>query len=121
MKLETVGELRELIKQNGGVLTIGTIAFETEDGKDIDVRHKGELCMWFSSSVSNHETIVGTESVTGVFQEKTTTEINLQEVNENLIAEITTLKSELEKNKLSLGKVEAYEKLLIGRELTIGK
>jgi hypothetical protein len=124
VKLETVGDLRELIKANNGVLNIGTLTFKFDSDLkgDIDVNHRGSLVMWISKGVGNAESLDSTEtySTTGVFDDKTE-EPDPQIEIDRLNAEVRKLKKENVEASLAVGKVEAYEKLLIGRELTIGR
>ena len=44
-----------------------------------------------------------------------------KEENDQLKKEVVTLETKVAANNLTVGKVEAYEKLLIGRDITISK
>ena len=122
MKIETVGNLRKLVDDNNGAFRIGTLSFANNDG-DIDVRHRGDIVMWFSSELKDENSLIGTESVTGIFYEKESDfcEPDPQEEINKLKSEIVTLKQSVKDCGLNAGKVVAYENILLGRDLTIGK
>ena len=120
MKIKTIQDLDNLIQDNDGKLVIGSIVFERNDN-DIDVRVNDSLVMWFSFS----NTDLTEFSVTGLFSKKQDlVKEELKKVqleNENLVVEVANLNSKIKESGKLAGKVEAYEKLLMHRELTVGK
>ena len=118
--METVGHLKFDIGKNGGFeLKIGQLSFEYEGGEsDIDIKLEDDLIAYVPSGTSDDTALKDVElSVMG----------DIKRGKEALREErkATKLMEEAEKIRqesiLAVGKVEAYEKLLIGRDITISK
>lgn len=130
--MKTLKDVRSLILQNGGEIKIGNLIFKHEEGKDIDVYIKDRLVFW----IHGHETddskldeIYGTiateienlndsSSIENTLRQQIT---DLEMANKEKEKIIYSLKEDSQNNEFVRGKVEAYEKLLISREVTIGK
>lgn len=116
--MKTIKDLKLVIVSLGGVMKIGGLEFEYKIGQDIDVKLDGDLIMWVSKDIEDD-----------ILLAEVLYTVNFDVENgKNARQEVKVLQKtieELEKatgsNSLALGKVEAYEKILIGRELTIGK
>ena len=128
MEIKTIRDLKNLIGVNMG-LKIGCISFEyPNEGGDIDIELNGQLLAWFdkpadetlledvNSTVSSDFTGLK-EKIDGLKEEKREIEIKFKEIE----TERNTLLEIKKSGELALGKVEAYEKLLIGRDLNISK
>ena len=114
--MKTIGDLRQLIKENGEALVLGELVFTWKDGEDIDIKFQGRLIQWIQETVSDETELHAAETsqssdIERAFEKKKNTEA--------LEAKIVDLEKKLQENALSIGKVEAYEKLLIGRGVTI--
>lgn len=120
-KIETIGDLREVIKQNGGELKIGKLTLAYEENGDIDINFDDSLIQWFSAS--NNDTFSLTDEATYTYQDSPTQVREEEGVKWKEYREMEKKLAELEKtatdNNLALGKVEAYEKILIGRAFTV--
>ncbi len=118
--MKTVGDLRKFISEHSGELVLGSLSFEMPAGPggDIDVHLLGDLITWFPKGTSDDEPLASS----------TMCNLEIKEGKEAK-AEVSRLKEEMENIKkilpptdlFALGKVEAYEKLLIGRNITISK
>jgi hypothetical protein len=145
--MKTLKDLREAIIKNEGSLAIGQLRFIHNAGQDVDVHLGSRLVFWISSQDKDEdllENLRGTISsdVEGLdhksdFEQEylckfiDNTEQFFKRIRQNTIEEelrtdLADVKKQLaEKEKLvknselALGKVEAYEKLLIGRGVTI--
>lgn len=130
--IKTVGDLKKLIAASEGDLKIGPFSFrhipdEDETVKvDVDIYFNDTLFAWFSGPQDDAALDSGF-SVAGEFKDIKKNEAEFKMKISALETENETLKSEkavvvdlLETQKLSAGKVEAYEKLLIGRTVTLG-
>lgn len=53
--MKTLGELRELIAQNEGVLKIGHLQFKWDSESDVDVYLEGDLICWFSKTLRDDD------------------------------------------------------------------
>lgn len=130
MELKTIGDLKRLIRLEGE-LKIGsngiTFAYPN-DGGDIDISLGGKLFAWFGAP--SDETMLE-DAMYQVSSDFTNLQDKIDDLKgENRVLEVKFKEVENEKNsllevkknnELALGKVEAYEKLLIGRDLTISK
>lgn len=129
--MKTVKDLRDLVQANDGQINIGglVIATNKDERTDINIRWKGKLLTWVRGieldgcDLSNVDT-----KLTDDFIVDKTTEVSLgseiTRLKENLngiAKENSRLLEMVKQNDLAVGKVEAYEKLLIGREISIGK
>lgn len=132
-KIKKLGELRKLIEENDGIIHIGRFDIKYSSGADIDFRLDSNLIMWIGSGSDDDELLDGLfHSVDSKFETK-------KGDGKDEVAELKDQKSKLEKkileqgdrieklvklydeSKKDLGKVEAYEKLLIGRTVSIGE
>lgn len=122
--LQTIEDLKNLLIENNGEIRIGS--FKITQGSDVDFYLENKLIGWIPSNFDN-----GRKLEEDVFSKSADIFPNINDKDER-IASLTKEKETLEKElkeaenlkiqvDLSLGKVEAYEKLLIGRDITIGK
>jgi len=122
-----IGDLRRLIKEAGGSILIGEAKIKYNEGGDIDVFIGSSLVAWAHSSNGDEVPLDQiTASTNGDFKKEAVQ--NLTEMVTEKDKEIVDLREKLErseqdakKNELAVGKVEAYEKLLIGRSVSIGE
>lgn len=123
--MKTIKDLEEIIKESGGVFQIGGLMFEqSSPDADIDVKIAEELVMWFSNTEDKNASLNDAEvySLSGKFtesgkkraQEKRAKLTELEEQNTELIKKAG-------ENVSAVGKVEAYEKLLLGRTVSLGQ
>jgi len=124
--MKTLQDLRDLISQNDGKITIGALTFSYNkiDEADIDVHFQNVLIMWFSGTFDATSPLSEMYTVTSVFEEQKAAlrekmEKKKEEANTPAPVVAETNKESVE--QFALGKVEAYEKILMGRDLTIGK
>lgn len=127
MKLETVGHLRALLTENNNKIELGKLKISCKEGGDIDFHMDGYFCMWFSE-LEPDITPLSDESkisiVTGYFDRNKALEDQNEELQKELVvlrAELKSIKGNNEMVDINKGKVEAYENLLLGRQVTIGK
>lgn len=123
MIIKTIGDLRKLVEENEGEIKIGSIVITYKQNEDIDIHFDGSLIEYYNSGSASESNLIEE----GSFSIMDSPSI-LREKNEKERKELRELKEEMEvkdkrfvENNLSLGKVEAYEKLLIGRDITISK
>jgi hypothetical protein len=131
--MKTLGDLRELLKANDGKIEIGGISIIGIENQDIDIKYGYQLVAWYSSTQDSENLLDDDGTFTKDFSFRKKIEgsdkekiLNEQlEEKEKIIEEnkkeITGLETMVHSNALAVGKVEAYEKLLIGREITISK
>lgn len=120
MEIKTIGDLRKLMVANGGSLKIGSFEFKSAgDGNDIDVNFQDNLVAWYQS-ISLDDQLLD-EGMTVSSDWDANESKKLRKTNRDLENEIIEMKGKAKSDELALGKVEAYEKLLIGREITISK
>jgi hypothetical protein len=121
-----IKQLRELIIESDGKLVIGKLSFEMkkdEDGKDgdIDIHFNEHLIQWVKSETDGEkelsdDEICNVQSDFLEFKDKLFEAQRAKIKAEEMVEEIklASVSSELLK-----GKVEAYEKMLIGRGVTL--
>ena len=123
--MKTLGELRQLIIEHDGTLQIGALKFTYATEEDIDINFDGQLVMWFSKDKSD-DCLLSAETFS------ISTDVNeareaLKEKNDGKREEckakeaLAEAEKKLTEARYSIGKIEAYEKLLIGRDITISK
>lgn len=132
--MKTIKDLKDLLKLNEGKIEMGKIVITTDitNTSDIDIKFDGDLMQWFSSvckdeDLLSEESTYSTESsfIKNKESAKDINDLNYQLRRKN--EEIEKLTEEIKKIKVEnlpdiyKGKIEAYEKLLIGRDLTISK
>lgn len=118
--MKTIGDLRELITDEGGPLVIGAIKISYQGkGDDIDVYLEDDLVMWFPSSNEDSGRLddAGNYSVDSRIHEG----FEVLQAERKATRKLEEAEKKLAEAAHAIGKVEAYEKLIIGRELTIGK
>jgi hypothetical protein len=128
--MKTVQDLRTAVIERNGELKIGHLRITHSEGGDIDFMLKDKLVMWIGrnqeDSVELGDVYANINSgFNDILENKKS---DLQKVIEELTADLSNAKQEKEElekklkaNELNAGKIEAYEKLLIGRDLTISK
>lgn len=122
--IKTVGDLRKYLI---GVthIRIGALTFYYTDEKDIDVKFQEELIMWWPAAVGD-EVLLSSEEDAKSTETLADLKGDARKVTKDLLAANEKIE-ELEKsgglvNQLgerAMGKVEAYEKLLIGRRVVL--
>lgn len=128
--MKTVGELRKLISECDGKLIIGKIYFAYKEEGDIDINLDGKLASYIRSSVSD-ETNLADGCIDYIYDFWDKLEPK-DDDKDDVISLLKDKVAELEKENVEIkecavsyskkkGMVEAYEKILIGRELTVGK
>lgn len=121
--MKTVGDLRKAIKDNGGELKIGLMRFTFEDDDDIDLHWGSELILWINKAEPD-ATLLDAEGITttvdGFVASKEKIGEQATEIKD-LKKEVETLTDKVKDGALSVGMVQAYEKILIGRDVTISK
>lgn len=122
----TLGKLREFILEAGGKIKIGAVGITYSSGGDIDVHINHNLVSWIDG---DHGDSVEIEDVVPTTSDDFNMDVVRNLKNDirdygNQIGELKTKLKEAEEvstqNQLAVGKVEAYEKLLIGRTVSIG-
>lgn len=121
-------ELREKIKNAGGKIEIEGLKFQYTEGSDVDIYDEYELVAYISSSRNDDD--LASEAASAVSAIKHINVLNkiaiFFGIEVNGVKPITVTKEvqvgvdESEKHKLA-GKVEAYENILLKRELTVGR
>ena len=120
--MKTIKDLRELIKLNNGEIKIGNLLIRCQEDEDvredIDFYFNDHLAQWIGLGETDDKILSELDlNMDSYFKDNS-------EEKKELKGQVEELKDELLKNgdsKLIKGKVEAYEKLLIGRDVTIGK
>lgn len=147
--MKTVGELRKLIVGNGGELIIGVMSYSCHLGSpvlnesgdvvaestyysDIDIKLDGVLLQWINSGTPDH-TLLSELGKRSTIDSLLPSSIVDDKEKENALARVDELEKknvELENTILkdrkfeseaqkALGAVEAYEKLLLNRKVTL--
>lgn len=125
MKLKNVEDLRRLLEDNGNSVQVGKIRITTEgEGQDIDF-YVGETLVYWISGVEKAETlgdIKGTlSSEMTRFFENSEEVADFRKEKKDMEKKILDMEVKVQEAAGAMGKVEAYEKLLIGREVNIGR
>lgn len=114
--MKTIKDLREVLDKNDGTLKIGQLVFTTKEGDDIDVNLDDNLVFWVSKELPD-DTLLA--EIDGTVSSIIESRIKAQQKNK----ELKTKLEEMEKNQVdsqfALGKIEAYEKILINRSVTV--
>lgn len=122
--IKTIKELRDLIIENEGTLTIGAIKvkYSNDAGhSDIDVYLNGDLITWIGEGADDEDLVGEGYSISSDFESfKDKLRNSIKEV-EALTEELKNTKDFAQGNDLLKGKVEAYEKLLLERTVTISE
>lgn len=117
MEIKTVGDWRKLIDDNGGVLKINKLTLEYSANEDIDVKFDGDLLQWLGEEEKD-ETSINEAYWTVDSDYEKHKESNKENIQ--LKVKITELEKTIESASKDTGKVEAYEKILIGRTVSVG-
>jgi len=122
--MKNLGDLKKLIEENGGVLRIGKLEFKNT-GTDIDIMISDTLVMWIKKD-QDGETNLGdldTSIMDALFNngDLKRRAIESEKQNRELEQENVRLKAEAISSQKAVGKVEAYENILLGREITVSK
>ena len=93
------------------------------DGEDIDVRFFGEIAQWYQKDVSDDALLndASSYSIIETLKDRGVILMEAKRHAENLDKQIADLEKRIAATSLVEGKVEAYEKLLIGRQITVSK
>ena len=122
--MKTVRELKELLKANDGKLTIGELEITWRgEGEDIDVHFFDEIAQWYRKDVSD-DAPLNDASIYSISETVKNRGVALQEAKANaekLEKQIAALEKRIADASLAEGKIEAYEKILIGREITVSR
>jgi uncharacterized protein YwgA len=123
--MKTVKEFRDLITSEGGEINIGCISIKYQEGQDIDIYACDRIFAWLNSNLEDRQNlsdvIVSVENTWSNPSDDKKLIIDLENKNSDLDKELSVAKLALRDSGLLIGKIEAYEKLLMGRDLTIGK
>lgn len=121
--MKTVKDLERLLSSVKGNLEIGKLSICQEQGdvsdKDIDVRFNGNLIMWLTAGSWEDDTLLKNAGWT-ISSDVEEGEVAKKKVIK-LDKELEDARKQIEEKSLALGKVEAYEKLFIGRSITVNK
>jgi hypothetical protein len=125
--METIGDLRELITKNDGTLKIGALEFryackedENDELNDVDVYLEDEMIMWIQGRNHGNTKLSGGDlefTVSGDIRESK----KILREERSASKKLEEAEKKMSEAATAIGKVEAYEKLLVGREITIGK
>ncbi len=122
-----VGELKEKIASNGGSIKFGDLTMSYKDGDDIDVKFADEVLLaWIPASMEADKDAAKNISVYNGDVLKNVPMLGQLaqffgiEVGDIKPIEVAkeVVREDTQRERLA-GKVEAYEKLLIGRAVTI--
>lgn len=123
--MKTLQDLKQMLTEHNGKLKIGDLEIEYPEGKDIDIRLEGQIAMWIPKEKDNASLLE--DKITSIMADIQDGRDALKREREGL-AEVDKIKDmfALAEKKLAeaqnaIGKVEAYEKLLLGRDITISK
>ena len=136
--MNTLGDLKKVILESEGKLKIGglSLSYSGNADSDVDIKLNGNLTAWISSDKEDDLELSGIDLTIKEDISSLKEDLNVlrekirdlkkgnEEFDETLKKKddlIGALKIKLKDDNLSLGKVEAYEKLLIGRTLSIGE
>lgn len=129
--MKTVKDLKDLVlAQEAKVLKIGSLEFRCDgEDQDVDVYINDKMAAWVSSGNANDTPLeeVNLNVDSAVFRgEEELSEVKsdnrkLRKANEKLEERLEAVKEQYDANHVALGKVEAYENILLGRDLTVSK
>lgn len=116
--IKTVGELIKIIlAQPEQELVIGPVRISCEkEDADIDFKVKHHLMAWISGGQNKDTLLKDLEGIVSVDLEQMD---ELKKKNRLLTENAEEAEKKFSANALAIGKVEAYEKLLVGRKVTI--
>jgi len=122
--ITTVGELRDLVaEQENKKLVLGEITIRLEDGdKDLEIHVFDNLVQWWNVDVDPTTELTNKNQYTVSSSERDVKE-NWRTATkrvEELEEAIKVAEAKAAESNLALGKVEAYEKMLLNRTVSIG-
>ena len=117
MEKTSIEALRKAIIESNGKIEFEEFSLDCEgEKKDIDIHFNGKLIAWFNTD--NNITV--SDDIKKAFEA-----LKMEKENEGKKSKAQEILDEAEKKikeaATAIGKVEAYEKLLLGRDLTISK
>lgn len=129
--MKTIKDLRDLLSANDGKIKIGSLTISTSQNEreDIDIHFDNRLLTWIRR-VENDDGLLekSSTSLNGDFDTDSLQKDNILHLDKisSLEVELQSTKKELDNalllvrnSELALGKVDAYEKILLGRHLTV--
>lgn len=122
--MKILKDLLDCIQDSGGKLIIGDIEF-ARNGGDIDLKINGELVAWLKDDQSEKSLAEVVTSVSSsyctysIHKEKDNKSEELIEMNREKDECIKDLNKKIDIYSRAEGKIEAYEKILMGRSVTI--
>lgn len=129
--MKTIKDLRDLLSANGGKIKLGSLMINTSQNEreDIDFHFDNRLLTWIRK-VENDDDLLEKSytSLNGDFDTSSLQKDNSLHLDRisSLEVELQSTKKEMDKalllvrnSELALGKVDAYEKILLGRHLTV--
>lgn len=116
--IKTIGELRKKIEEEGE-FKVGVIKVSYDVGGDIDIYFKDRLIQWILADVSGDTLLTDLNDSDYSVSTDWDDIDEIKKKNRTLEKRNEELEKIISTEKLALGKVEAYEKLLIGRAITI--
>lgn len=132
---KTVADLKQLVLANEGSINMGKLTIEYKEGQDIDIKLNREILAWIPSGREDTDLLESEETVrySGILEQLRTENENFvktkiemdslvkdkEEIISKKEVEIQNLKESIKENDRVFGKVEAYEKLLLGRTVNI--
>lgn len=129
MELKTVQDLRDFLdEREDRELKIGSLTLTLGENKkdvagDVDIHFEGRLVAYFSNEKTG-DTLLATDDLLTVMSEVRDafdTESSAKKKSREADKLIQEAREQVALAQAAVGKVEAYEKLLIGREITIGR
>lgn len=130
MQIKTLKDLRDILRANGGKLEIGKVKMNlsgNDENPDVDVYVDGKLAFWTKSGDETNMIDVtyslnqdwdhdGLQKTINTLNEKVN---DLETENKALQSDKEDLLKLKKDSEHAMGKVEAYENILIGRSVTI--
>lgn len=123
--MKTLKDLRKIIINNGGELKIGALKLTYDEGKDVNIFLDTSLVMWVASGETDRCLLADVAHT--VNSDVSEAQTALEEKREGRRQENKAQEAVDEANKklaeaaTAIGKVEAYEKMLIGRTVSLGQ
>lgn len=112
-------DLRDFLKENGGAVEIGGLKMSIEGGNygggDVNFHVRGKLLGWIHRDVDDAKELDSTTSV------KILDSFSLIEDAKEGEPAGTVVKEADSEKFVAIGKVEAYEKILLGRDVTVSR
>lgn len=127
--MKTIGDLREFCKSEIGSIQIGKnikIGYSGNENSDIDIYINGRFIAWIKHHNSNDTLLKDADTgYLSEFFDQSKTTSSEQPIENAQLTEIDTLTNELNNANKELtrcaGKIEVFEQLLLGRNISIEK